>query len=145
MVNSAAVMSPSGSLPVQVNVTVYGGVPLAGSTTRSTHTGLVFPGFGVGVGVDVGVGDGVGPSVGVGVGVGLAPVVGVDVGVLGTEMEKESLQAEATACGVSCGTVGATGACCSSFVLVTYATTPMPTVMMVTRIRYQYFLKNDIG
>lgn len=126
-------------------------MPLAGSTTRSTHTGLVLPGIGVGVsvavgfGVDVGVGDGDGPAVGVDVGVGLAPVVGVVVGVLETEMEKESLQAEATACGVSCGTVGATGACCSSLVLVRYATTPMPIVMTVTRSKYQYFLKNDIG
>ena len=48
------------------------------------------------------------------------------------------------ALGVTCGTVGATGDCCSSFVLVRYATTPIPTVMMVTVIKYQYFFRKCI-
>ena len=71
MVNSAAVISPSSSLPVQVSVTVYGTVPVAGSTVRFTQTGFVLLAGVVGVGVDVGPGVPVGVTVGVGVGVGV--------------------------------------------------------------------------
>jgi len=128
MVNSAAVISPSSSLPTQVRETVYGTVPVAGSTVRSTQMGLELPATGVGVGVGVGSSGGVGVGVGVpvesgGVGVGVGvPVepggVGVGVGVLSGLMEKTSLQFTSVAFGVTCGTVGATGVCCSSLVLV---------------------------
>lgn len=115
---------------------------MAGSTVRSTQTGFVLPATGVGVGVGVDVGGG-----GVGVGVGV-PVscggVGVGVGVLSTPIENTSLQFISDAFGVTCGTVGATGVVCSNFVLVRYATTPMPMVIIVTSIRYQYFLRKLI-
>ena len=135
MVNSAAVISPSSSRPTQVKVTVYGGVPLEGSTVRSTQIGFSFPatgvgvgvgvssggvGVGVGPGVSVGVGVGVGPGVPVGVGVGVGPgvPVGVGVGVGFVPIVNTSLQLTSVAFGVTWGTVGATGCCCSSFVLV---------------------------
>ena len=100
MVNSAAVISPSVSLPVQVKVTVYGTVPVAGSTVRSVHSGFVLlagvvgVGVAVGPGVPVGVGVGVavGPGVPVGVGVGDDPTVGVGVGVESTPRVNTILQ-----------------------------------------------------
>ena len=151
-VNSTAVISPSVSLPVQVRVTVYGGVPVEGFKAKSVHSGVVFP---CGVGVDVGVF--VGALIGVFVGVLVGVLVGVFVGVpvpgtpvfvgvgVFTVIVKDTLQALLTAFGITCGTFGATGFCVSSFVDVKYATTPSPTVMMVTAIKYQYFLKNLIS
>ena len=81
IVNSAAVISPSSSRPVQVNVTVYGGVPDVGLTVSSVHTGFVFPNTGVGVTVGDGAAVGVGVSVGVGGGVCVGVFVVVPVGV----------------------------------------------------------------
>lgn len=96
---------------------------------------------GVGPGVLVGVGPGV--PVGVGVGVGPGVPVRVGVGVLGV-MVNTSLQFVLTAWGVACGTVGATDCSVSRRVLVRYATTPIPTVRIVTSNRYQYFFRKDI-
>lgn len=88
------------------------------------------------------VGVGVGECTGVLVGVGDGPTVGVGVG--STSIEKTSLQFTSVACGVTCGTVGATGCWLFSFTDVIYAATPIPAVMRVTSNRYQYFFKNDI-
>jgi len=99
------------------------------------------PGVAVGSGVPVGVGVGLGPGVLVGVGPGVP--VGVGVGVLGV-MVNTSLQLVLTAFGVTCGTVGATDCWFSSLVDVKYATAPIPTVMTVTKTRYQYFFTKFI-
>ena len=133
-VNSTAVMSPSISLPVHLSVTVNGAVPLVGFKARSVHTGAVLL---VSVGVLVGV------AVGVLVGVPDGVPVLVGVGVFAV-MLKDTLHALLTAFGVTCGTFGATDDSLSSLVDVKYATTPTPTVMMVTAIKYQYFFKNFI-
>ena len=143
-VNSTAVISPSTSVPEQVIVVVNGGVPLEGDRVRPVQLGIEL--FDVPVGVGVGEGPGVaeGPGVGVGdgpcVGVWDGPVVGVLVAMLNTSWHFCVL----TAFGVTCGTVGATDCLFSSCVEVRYATTPITTVRMVTKSRYQYFLKNDI-
>ena len=103
MVNSAAVISPSVSLPVQVKVTVYGTVPVAGSTVRSVHSGFVLladvVGVGVGDGPPAGVGVGDGPPAGVGVGD--VPPVGVGVVVVSTPRVNMSLHAMSVASGVT--------------------------------------------
>lgn len=112
----------------------------------------------VGVGVRVGVavvpgtcvGDGVlvGPGVFVGVDVGV--FVGVDVGVpvgvpVALAIVNVSVQAGATAAGVSCGTVGATGPSWRRRWVVKKIITPRPPVTRVSKRRCQCFFSHFIS
>lgn len=122
---SAAVISPLLSRPEQVRVTVSDALPEVGETDNPVQSGTLLD-------------DGVG--VGVGVGVIVRVGVGVTVGVtVGEPMENARVQAGSDALGLTWGTLGATGLVWVSFILVTTVATPKTIVMMVAKIRCQYF------